>query len=147
MCRLFGMSSAPHRDRATFWLLDAEDGLALQSRREPDGTGLGAFDAHGLPIVSKQPVALENTHPFEQQGRLLAHNGVIGDLDRLDRVLGEHRALVHGDTDSERFFALVTTHRAARGGSRQGSRLPRRASGRLPAAPGRVRPPATHLMG
>ena len=140
MCRLFGMSAAPHRDRATFWLLDAEDGLAVQSRREPDGTGLGAFDAHGLPIVSKQPVAayedlefarearelesttfiahiryastgaiaLENTHPFEQRGRLLAHNGVIGDLDRLDRELGEHRALVHGDTDSERFFALVT---------------------------------------
>jgi len=140
MCRLFGMSAAPHRDRATFWLLDAEDGLAVQSRREPDGTGLGVFDAHGLPIVSKQPVAayedlefarearelesttfiahiryastgaiaLENTHPFEQQGRLLAHNGVIGDLDRLDRELGEHRMLVHGDTDSERFFALVT---------------------------------------
>jgi predicted glutamine amidotransferase len=140
MCRLFGMSAAPHRDRATFWLLDAEDGLAVQSRREPDGTGLGAFSEQGLPVVSKQPVAayedrafarearelesttfiahiryastgaiaLENTHPFEQRGRLLAHNGVIGNLDRLDRELGEHRSLVHGDTDSERFFALVT---------------------------------------
>jgi predicted glutamine amidotransferase len=134
------MSAAPHRDRATFWLLDAEDGLAAQSRREPDGTGLGAFAEDGAPIVSKQPVAayedlefarearelasttfiahiryastgavaLENTHPFEQRGRLLAHNGVIGDLERLDRELGEHRSLVHGDTDSERFFALVT---------------------------------------
>jgi predicted glutamine amidotransferase len=140
MCRLFGMSAAPHRDHATFWLLDAEDGLAVQSRREPDGTGLGVFAEDGTPIVSKQPVAayedlefarearelasttfiahiryastgaiaLENTHPFEQRGRLLAHNGVIGDLDRLDRELGEHRSLVHGDTDSERFFALVT---------------------------------------
>ena len=140
MCRLFGMTAAPHRDRATFWLLDAEDGLAVQSRGEPDGTGLGAFDEHGLPVVSKQeiaayedlafarearelasttfvahiryastgPVALNNTHPFCQQGRLLAHNGVIGDLERLERELGEQRALVYGDTDSERFFALVT---------------------------------------
>ncbi|MEO9174301.1 MAG: class II glutamine amidotransferase, partial [Gaiellales bacterium] len=140
MCRLFGMSAAPQRDRATFWLLDAEDGLAVQSRREPDGTGLGAFSPSGRPIVSKQPVAAyedatfaheartlvsttfiahirfastgavarANTHPFEQHGRLLAHNGVIGGLDRLELELGDDRALVHGDTDSERFFALVT---------------------------------------
>jgi predicted glutamine amidotransferase len=140
MCRLFGMSAAPQRDRATFWLLDAEDGLAEQSRREPDGTGLGAFAASGTPIVSKQPVAAyedatfareartlvsttfiahirfastgavarANTHPFEQRGRLLAHNGVIGGLDLLERELGDDRALVHGETDSERFLALVT---------------------------------------
>jgi predicted glutamine amidotransferase len=140
MCRLFGMTAAPHRDRATFWLLDAEDSLAVQSRGDPDGTGLGAFGRDGVPIVSRQPiaayqdlvfarearelvsatfiahiryastgpVALGNTHPFEQQGRLFAHNGVIGNLARLEQELGEHLALVHGDTDSERFFALVT---------------------------------------
>jgi predicted glutamine amidotransferase len=140
VCRLFGMSAAPHRDRATFWLLDAEDGLAAQSHREPDGTGLGAFSARGVPIVSKQPVAAfedatfareartlvsstfiahirfastgaverRNTHPFEQRGRLLAHNGVIGGLDRLEAELADDRDLVVGDTDSERFFALVT---------------------------------------
>ena len=82
----------------------------MQSRREPDGTGLGYFGADGTPIVDKRPVAAfedrafaregrevrsetfvahiryastggltpENTHPFEQQGRLLAHNGVMG---------------------------------------------------------------------
>ena len=65
------------------------------------------FIAH-IRYASTGADALENTHPFEQQGRLLAHNGVIGDLDRLDRELGDHRALVQGDTDSERFFALVT---------------------------------------
>jgi glutamine amidotransferase len=134
------MSAAPDRDRATFWLVDAEDGLTAQSRREPDGTGLGVFSSVGLPIVSKQPIAAyadaafalearslvsttfiahirfastgrvapENTHPFEQHGRLFAHNGVIGGLDRLDQELGDHRGLVRGDTDSERFFALVT---------------------------------------
>jgi predicted glutamine amidotransferase len=28
-----------------------------------------------------------NTHPFEQDNRLLAHNGVVEDLDRLDERL------------------------------------------------------------
>src|SRR5205085_2832613 len=32
----------------------------------------------------------------------------IEDLPRLERELGDDRALVHGDTDSERFFALIT---------------------------------------
>ena len=140
MCRLFGMSGAPNRVRATFWLLDAEDSLVAQSRREPDGTGLGYFDADGTPVVHKRPIAAfedrafaregrevrsetfvahiryastggltpENTHPFEQRGRLLAHNGVIGDLPKLEARLGNYRELVSGDTDSERFFALVT---------------------------------------
>ncbi|SEM50368.1 class II glutamine amidotransferase [Streptacidiphilus jiangxiensis] len=148
MCRLFGLSSAPHRTRATFWLLEAPDSLSDQSRREPDGTGLGWFTADGRPQVHKAPVAayqdrafaeeaksvesqtflahirfastgalaVRNTHPFEQDGRLFAHNGVIEDLPRLDAELGADRALVQGDTDSERFFALVTRETAARGG-------------------------------
>lgn len=140
MCRLFGMSGGNHAIGATFWLLEAPDSLALQSRREPDGTGLGYFDQAGRPVVEKQPlaayedeqfarearevrsttfvahiryastgaVAPQNTHPFEQAGRLFAHNGVIGSLDRLERELGPAMDLVHGDTDSERFFALIT---------------------------------------
>ncbi|MTD55163.1 class II glutamine amidotransferase [Amycolatopsis pithecellobii] len=147
MCRLFGMSAAPERVRATFWLLDAPDSLARQSHREPDGTGLGIFTADGRPDLRKQPLAAYedeqftreakdcesttfvahiryastggvdpvNTHPFEQQGRLFAHNGVIGDLSTLDQELGEHRDLVRGDTDSERFFALITAHIGAQG--------------------------------
>jgi predicted glutamine amidotransferase len=39
MCPLFELSGAPRRVHATFWLLDAADSLAAQSRREPDGTG------------------------------------------------------------------------------------------------------------
>ena len=35
MCRLFGLSAAPGRVAATFWLIDAPDSLAVQSRREP----------------------------------------------------------------------------------------------------------------
>jgi len=57
MCRLFGL----HADRsvvtATFWLLDAPDSLAAQSKRNPDGTGLGVFGRDGVPVVRKQPIA------------------------------------------------------------------------------------------
>lgn len=53
-------------------------------------------------------VSLVNTHPFSEDGRLFAHNGVVGDLDKIEARLGENRAMVMGDTDSERFFALIT---------------------------------------
>ena len=151
MCRLFGMSAGPECAKATFWLLDAPDSLSVQSKREPDGTGLGWFDEHGAAQISKQPLAAfedrefaeqarevcshtfvahvrfastgaleqRNTHPFEQDGRLFAHNGVLGDLDRLDAHLGADRALVHGDTDSERLFALITREIASAGGDLQ----------------------------
>jgi predicted glutamine amidotransferase len=49
-----------------------------------------------------------NTHPFCLQNRLFAHNGVIDDLPKLDRHLAGDRALVKGETDSERYFALIT---------------------------------------
>ncbi len=140
MCRLFGLSGGDTPVRATFWLLEAPDSLAEQSRRDPDGTGLGSFTPDGRPAISKQPLAAyedaafgaearevcsrtfvahvryasnggltpENTHPFEMDGRLFAHNGVIGDVPSLDDELGAAAELVHGDTDSERFFALIT---------------------------------------
>jgi predicted glutamine amidotransferase len=140
MCRLFAMSGGREPVQATFWLLEAPDSLARQSRQEPDGTGLGSYDDAGTPTVSKQPlaafqdeefarlarsvrsrtfvahvryastgsVAPQNTHPFEQRGRLFAHNGVIEDLGALERELGDAMSLVAGETDSERFFALIT---------------------------------------
>ncbi len=139
MCRLFGMSGGREPVRATFWLLEAPDSLADQSRREPDGTGIGVY-RDGRPVVDKRPVAAyedqafgrearelesrtfvahvryasnggltpENTHPFEQDGRLFAHNGVLGGVENLERELGPAMDQVHGDTDSERWFALIT---------------------------------------
>jgi glutamine amidotransferase len=147
MCRLFGMAAGERPVRATFWLLEAPDSLAQQSRHEPDGTGVGWFEG-GVPCVAKQPLAAYgdeefarearelcsrtfvahiryattgavlpvNTHPFEQRGRLFAHNGVVGDLERLERELGEDGALVQGDTDSERLFALITRETARHDG-------------------------------
>ncbi len=140
MCRLFGMSGGPNRVSATFWLLEAPDSLAQQSRREPDGTGVGCFGADGSPEIFKQPlaayedeafareakelesrtfvahiryastggIAAQNTHPFEQDGRLFAHNGVIEDLAALERELADDMRRVAGDTDSERYFALIS---------------------------------------
>ncbi|HTX32555.1 MAG TPA: class II glutamine amidotransferase [Solirubrobacteraceae bacterium] len=140
MCRLFGMSGGREPVRATFWLLEAPDSLAQQSRRNPDGTGIGYFDESDEPVVVKQPLAayedqqfaqearevssrtivahvryasgtpvtLRNTHPFVQAGRLFAHNGVVGDLPQLEHHLGDGMSMVGGETDSERFFALIT---------------------------------------
>jgi glutamine amidotransferase len=65
------------------------------------------FVAH-IRYASTGGLEPQNTHPFEQHGRLLAHNGVIEDLPALEAQLGSYRELVAGDTDSERFFALVT---------------------------------------
>ena len=37
----------------------------------------------------------QNTHPFEQRGRVFAHNGIVpGGLDRLEKELGADRGLV-----------------------------------------------------
>jgi glutamine amidotransferase len=65
------------------------------------------FLAH-IRFASTGGLRPENTHPFVQGGRMLAHNGVIEGLDRLEDELGDYRERVAGDTDSERFFALVT---------------------------------------
>ena len=59
---------------------------------------------------------LANTHPFTMRGRIMAHNGGFGELERLEEQLGSYRDLVEGDTDSERFFALMTQQIDAHGG-------------------------------
>ncbi len=65
------------------------------------------FVAH-VRYASTGALSAANTHPFEQEDRLFAHNGVIEGLDRLEAELGDAMSLVTGDTDSERFFALIT---------------------------------------
>jgi len=142
MCRLFGLHADRRVVTATFWLLEAPDNLVEQSKRNPDGTGLGVFEADGKPVLYKQPIAawqdsqfaaeahevtgttfiahvrysssaaleLRNTHPFLQDDRIFAHNGVVTGLDVVDARLRELGVddLVQGDTDSERIFALIT---------------------------------------
>jgi predicted glutamine amidotransferase len=60
--------------------------------------------------------ALQNTHPFVMHGHVMAHNGGFGELPRLEEQLGGYGSLVHGDTDSERYFALITQQADAHGG-------------------------------
>ncbi len=149
MCRLFGLHAGRCVVTATFWLLDAPDSLEDQSRKNPDGTGLGVFGPDGTPVLRKQPIAawedtafaceahemsgttfiahvryastgkldMRNTHPFLQDERLFAHNGVVTGLDVLDERLAEMSVadLVRGETDSERVFALITSFVRERG--------------------------------
>ncbi len=142
MCRLFGLHAGRSTVDATFWLLEAPDSVLEQSRRNPDGYGLGTFEPDGTVDIDKGPAAAwtdarfaqeartecsttflahvryasvgaltpENTHPFTLDGRIFGHNGVVGDLDRVEAELGDVRELVRGDTDSERLFALITRH-------------------------------------
>jgi len=77
------------------------------------------FIAH-IRFASPGSLAPQNTHPFEQHGRLFAHNGVIEDLPALEAHLGSDMRMVEGDTDSERFFALITREIAAREGDIEG---------------------------
>jgi glutamine amidotransferase len=140
MCRLFALHAGTEDVAATFWLLDAPDSLAEQSRSNPDGFGLATFSSESEFDLLKRPaqaaadqafarearslrartflahvryadtgeVSLANTHPFLLEGRAFAHNGVVGDLDRIEQRLGDDRALIGGETDSERLFALIT---------------------------------------
>lgn len=73
------------------------------------------FLAH-IRFASTGPAARENTHPFELERRLFAHNGALEGLTTLDAELGAALAHVHGQTDSERAFALITEHIDEQGG-------------------------------
>jgi len=59
---------------------------------------------------------MQNTHPFVMNGRLMAHNGGFGEIAQLEKELGSYARLVLGDTDSERYFALITKETDAHGG-------------------------------
>jgi predicted glutamine amidotransferase len=84
--------------------------FAREAREEASTT----FVAH-VRFASQGLKTLENTHPFEQHGRVFAHNGHFDGLDTLESHLGPHLGLVQGDTDSERLFALVTREIDVRG--------------------------------
>lgn len=106
----FEEDGSPDVDKGPIRAVDDEL-FAREAREERSRT----FVAH-LRFASTGPPAERNTHPFEQHGRLFAHNGVLWGLEELEQRLGEHRSLVKGDTDSERLFALVTRETELRDG-------------------------------
>lgn len=65
------------------------------------------FVAH-VRIATNSRLSVENTHPFAMDGRIMAHNGGFEELAALEAELGDDMERVRGDTDSERYFALIT---------------------------------------
>jgi glutamine amidotransferase len=63
------MSSHHWPVSARFWLLDATDSLEEQSRREPDGWGLGWFDELGEPHVDRDPLPAWSDVRFDTAAR------------------------------------------------------------------------------
>src|SRR5262249_41755495 len=59
--------------------------FAREARRIESST----FVSH-VRFASTGALELRNTHPFEQHGRLFAHNGVVQDLPTLERRIGRN---------------------------------------------------------
>jgi predicted glutamine amidotransferase len=74
-----------------------------------------SFVAH-VRLATAGGRTVSNTHPFAMHGRIMAHNGGFGELARLEEQLGPYASLVAGETDSERYFALITQQADAHGG-------------------------------
>lgn len=109
---VFGADGVPRVEKQP---IAAWDDTAFASEaRELTGTTFVAHVRH----ASTGAHTVANTHPFEQAGRVFAHNGVVEGLDELDaRLVGLGASgLVLGETDSERVFALITAETAGRGG-------------------------------
>ena len=133
MCRLFALHGGRTPVRATFWLLEAPDSLAAQSRRNPDGFGIGTFEPDGSVDVDVSERAAYEDERFAAEARqecsttYLAHVRFAsqGSVDArnshpfaMDGRLFAHNGhvedlpddpeLVRGETDSERLFAMIT---------------------------------------
>ncbi|TYK42831.1 class II glutamine amidotransferase [Actinomadura decatromicini] len=77
MCRLFGMTTGGPRVHATFWLVDAPDSLSAQSRRMPDGTGLGWFSLGEEPVRDRAPLAAYKDADFNSEARAVASHTFV----------------------------------------------------------------------
>jgi glutamine amidotransferase len=106
----FGADGAPVLDK------QPEPAFADPEFRRQAKTAVSeTFVAH-VRFATAGGRTVQNTHPFAMRGRVMAHNGAFGELDRLDGQLGRYRSLVRGETDSERYFALITQRIDAQGG-------------------------------
>lgn len=73
------------------------------------------FVAH-VRLATAGARTMANTHPFAMNDRIMAHNGGFGELPGIEPELGRYAGLVRGDTDSERYFALITRYTDEHGG-------------------------------
>lgn len=98
----FDSDGAPHVDKQP--IAAYEDRSFAREAREIRARTLVSHVRHAT-TGDRTPV---NTHPFCLHDRLFAHNGVIDELPKLEHELGSYLSLVKGQTDSERYFALIT---------------------------------------
>jgi predicted glutamine amidotransferase len=105
MCRLFGLHADKRMVTATFWLLDAPDNLVEQSKRNPDGTGLGVFGADGKPGVYKQPMAAWQDQPFATEAHDLTGTTFIAHVRYSSSAALEVRN-THPFLQDDRIFAV-----------------------------------------
>ena len=81
-----------------------DDEFIKEARTERSST----FLAH-IRFASVPSFAINDTHPFQLEGRLFAHNGIVYGMEDLEREIGpDYMGRVQGHTDSERLFALIT---------------------------------------
>jgi glutamine amidotransferase len=81
-----------------------DDEFIKEARTERSST----FLAH-IRFASMPSFAITDTHPFQREGMLFGHNGVVYGAEDLEREIGaDYMAAVEGKTDSERLFALIT---------------------------------------
>ena len=106
----FGPTGAPVLDKQPEAAFRDEDFI-----REAKHAESAVFVAH-VRWATAGGRTLQNTHPFTMQGRIMAHNGGFGGAERVEEQLGGYRELVLGDTDSERYFALITQQIDVHGG-------------------------------
>jgi len=70
MCRLFARACG-HAYPATFGMLDVPNSVEAQSRREPDGYGIGYFDPQGHPHAIRRAKAAYEDRAFAQEAHEL----------------------------------------------------------------------------
>ncbi len=142
-------------------VLDKQPEPAFSDRefiREARQAESSAFEAH-VRWATTGGRTMQNTHPFVMNGRLMAHNGGFGEVAQLEKELGSYARMVLGDTDSERYFALITKETDAHGGdvgagitaaaSWIAARLPVSALNTIVATPGELwalRYPGQHAL-
>jgi predicted glutamine amidotransferase len=130
MCRLFGMHAGEQDVAATFWLLDAPDSLAQQSRRNPDGAGIGVFGPGGRLTVDKQPLAAWQDPQFATAARELRGTTFVAHVRyassgahvvanthpfRLDDRLFAHNGVVLGLSELDAHLAALGAAGLVRG--------------------------------
>ncbi|MQY01994.1 class II glutamine amidotransferase [Actinomadura macrotermitis] len=107
----FSLGDEPVRDRAPVAAFENGD-FDSEARNVVSHT----FVSH-VRYASTGAVDVHNSHPFDMNDRLFAHNGVVQGLDVLDSWLSDvDRALMEGQTDSELVFAYITAEIRRHGG-------------------------------